>query len=76
MKAHAGIKGNEAADTLASQVHAESYAAQSVFHDSSTRGPAWLLFWLGETLSELDALREHALRVATTAFITAVMVPI
>ena len=63
VRAHAGILGNEAADTLATLAHSMEDVDDFPFTDPQARGPAWVQCWYDdETLSDLDTLRQHALR--------------
>ena len=45
VRAHAGILGNEAADSLATQAHAEEDIDDFPFTDPQPRGPAWARYW-------------------------------
>ena len=73
VKAHIGVCGNEAADRLAAQAHDMHDAPASSFADPQDRQPAWVQFWFGEALSDLDTLRSHALSRAEMSYVQAVL---
>ncbi|MCJ1425311.1 hypothetical protein MMC29_003199 [Sticta canariensis] len=67
VRAHIGVHGNEAADRLAAAAHDDASAPLYAFTDPVDRGLAWVQYCFGESLSVLDTLHGHALRVVTAA---------
>ena len=68
VRAHAGVAGNEAADKLAREAHADLHVCPATFEDPQDRGPAWVQYQCGEGLSDLDDLRHQALKMTTASF--------
>ena len=73
VRAHIGVQGNEAADHLAAEAHDMHDTPVSSFTDPQDRQPAWVQHWFGDTLSDLDTLRKHALHCAELSYEHAVV---
>ena len=70
VRAHIGVRGNTCADDLAASAHDADSVCISQFKDPCLRGPAWVQYWYGDTLSDLDDLKHHAIRIANLSALT------
>ena len=70
VRAHIGVAGNEAADTLARNAHEADDVPLSSFQDPLDRGPACVRAVGSEDMYDLDDLQQQALKVANTSFFT------
>ena len=73
VRAHVGISGNEAADRLAAQAHEDPHGDAFTFTDPQDRQPAWVQYWFGDSLSDLDTLRHHALKQTEMAHVQTIL---